>query len=82
MKRTQPQKFLIFVVPFYNYVLPFFAVGFLLMIFISFFDYRILRNKSVYQAEKISIDKCSEAIKFAKLILPEIKRKFEGLYRK
>ena len=45
-------------------------------------NYRILRNKSVYQAEKISIDKCSEAIKFAKLILPEIKRKFEGLYRK
>lgn len=45
-------------------------------------NYRILRNKSVYQAEKISIDKCNEAIKFAKLILPEIKRKFEGLYKK
>ena len=45
-------------------------------------NYRILRNKSVYQAEKISTDKCKEAIKFAKLILPEIKRKFEELYKK
>jgi|SRR3989344_2751024 len=42
-------------------------------------NYRILRNKSVYQAEKISLDKCKESIKFAKEVLPEIKRKFEEL---
>ena len=45
-------------------------------------NYRILRNKSVYQAENISIDKCNEAIKFAKRILPEIKRKFEEINKK
>lgn len=45
-------------------------------------NYRILRNKSVYQAEKISIDKCKEAIKFAEKVLPEIKRKFEELVKK
>jgi len=45
-------------------------------------NYRILRNKSVYQAEKISLDKCNGAIKFAKLILPEIKRKFEEISKK
>ena len=45
-------------------------------------NYRVLRNKSVYQAEKISIGKCNEAIKFSKLILPEIKRKFEELIKK
>ena len=44
-------------------------------------NYRILRNKSVYQAEKISIDKCRESIKFAKEILPKIKRKFEELLK-
>ncbi len=42
-------------------------------------NYRILRNKSVYQAERISIEKCRESIKFAKDVLPEIKRKFEEL---
>jgi len=44
-------------------------------------NYRILRNKSVYQAEKISIDKCKEAIKFAKEVLPAIKRKFYELIK-
>ena len=44
-------------------------------------NYRILRNKSVYLAEKISIEKCKEAIKFAKGVLPEIKRKFEELVK-
>ena len=42
-------------------------------------SYRILRNKSVYQAEKISVDKCKEAINFAKEIISELKRKFKEL---
>ena len=45
-------------------------------------NYRILRNKSVYQAEKISVEKCEEAIKFAKEILPGIKREFIELIKK
>jgi len=45
-------------------------------------NYRILRNKSVYQAEKISVEKCKEAINFAKKVLPEIKRKFNELIKK
>jgi hypothetical protein len=44
-------------------------------------NYRILRNKSVYQAEKISVEKCRESIKFAEKVLPEIKRKFEELIK-
>ena len=45
-------------------------------------NYRILRNKSVYQAEKISINKCRESMKFAKEVLPEIKKKFEELIKR
>ncbi|MBU1129353.1 MAG: hypothetical protein KJ949_01855 [Nanoarchaeota archaeon] len=44
-------------------------------------NYRVLRNKSVYQAEKISIEKCKESIKFASEILPEIKQKFKELIK-
>ena len=40
-------------------------------------NYRILRNNSVYKAEKISSQKCMEALSFAKNILPEIKSKFD-----
>lgn len=42
-------------------------------------NYRILRNNSVYKAEKVSLSKCLEALKFVKEILPELKNKFEGL---
>ena len=43
--------------------------------------YRVLRNKSVYQAEKISVEKCNEAIKFARVTLSEIKEKFKDLIK-
>lgn len=49
---------------------------------INLFDnYRILRNKSVYQAEKISVDKCKEIIKFAKEVLSELRIEFEELIK-
>ncbi len=35
--------------------------------------YRILRNKSVYEAKKISVDTTKNALEFAKQILPGIK---------
>ncbi len=34
--------------------------------------YRILRNNFVYKAEKVSMEKCTEALKFLKKVLPEI----------
>ena len=40
-------------------------------------NYRVLRNNSVYKAEKVSSQKCREALEFAKNTLPEIKAKFD-----
>lgn len=37
--------------------------------------YRILRNKSVYEAKKVSVETCKDALSFAKNLLPEIKKK-------
>lgn len=37
--------------------------------------YRILRNKSVYEAKKVSINTCKDALNFAKEVLPKIKKK-------
>jgi uncharacterized protein (UPF0332 family) len=37
--------------------------------------YRILRNKSVYEAKKISLGTCREALEFANKLMPEIKKK-------
>lgn len=42
-------------------------------------NYRILRNNSVYKAEKVSSQKCMEALEFAKKMLPEIKAKFDEI---
>ena len=42
-------------------------------------NYRIIRNNSVYKAERVSISKCVEAIEFTKKVLPKIKIKFEEL---
>ena len=42
-------------------------------------NYRVLRNNSVYKAEKVSFQKCNEALEFAKKILPEIKAKFDKI---
>jgi len=42
----------------------------------SFNRYRILRNKSVYGGEKISIGKCKEALHFLHTFLPKIKKEF------
>jgi uncharacterized protein YutE (UPF0331/DUF86 family) len=45
---------------------------------ISTFDrYRILRNKTVYSAAKVSIEVCKEALKFLENFLPKLKREFE-----
>ncbi len=42
-------------------------------------NFRILRNNSVYKAEKISLNKCIESLEFTKILLPEIKKKFKDL---
>jgi len=42
-------------------------------------NYRVLRNNSVYKAEKISLQKCKEALDFSKKAIPEIKAKFNKL---
>ena len=48
--------------------------------FIKSFDrYRILRNKSVYEAQRVSIETCKEAIQFAKRRIPEVKNKLFSL---
>ena len=47
-----------------------------------FDNYRVLRNNSVYKAEKISIEKCIEAMEFAKNTLPELNKIFEGMIRR
>lgn len=45
---------------------------------ISTFDrYRILRNKTVYSATKVSIEVCKEALKFLESFLPKLKKEFE-----
>lgn len=45
---------------------------------ISSFDrYRILRNKSVYRAAKISVSTCKQALSFLKKFLPQLKEEFE-----
>ncbi|MBI2137353.1 hypothetical protein HYU12_02430 [Candidatus Woesearchaeota archaeon] len=38
-------------------------------------NYRILRNKSVYEAERVAVERCKEALAFAKENLPELKQK-------
>ena len=40
-------------------------------------NYRVLRNNSVYKAEKVSLQKSMEALDFAKFLLPEIRNKFD-----
>lgn len=44
-------------------------------------NYRILRNNSVYKAEKVSFQKCLEALEFAKKTLPELNNKFQELVK-
>jgi len=39
-------------------------------------QYRILRNKSIYGGEKISIEKCKESLRFLNTFLPKIKEEF------
>ncbi len=45
-------------------------------------NYRILRNKAIYQAEEISLEKCKEALNFAKVTIPELKTKFIEMNKK
>jgi len=42
-------------------------------------NYRIVRNNSVYKAERVSLEKCKEALVFAIKVLPQIKKRFEDL---
>ena len=42
-------------------------------------NYRIIRNNSVYRAEKVSLQKCREALKFAQVTIPKIRHIFEKL---
>lgn len=44
----------------------------------SFNNYRILRNKSMYGGEKISSNKCNEALRFLIEIFPQIKKEVEN----
>jgi len=44
-------------------------------------NYRILRNNSVYKAEKVSLQKCIEALDFTKKSLPEIKDRFNDIIK-
>lgn len=45
---------------------------------ISAFDrYRILRNKSVYGAARISVSTCRQALSFLKQFLPELRDEFD-----
>lgn len=39
-----------------------------------FNQYRILRNKSIYGGEKISVEKCKESLKFLNSFFPKIKK--------
>jgi hypothetical protein len=42
-------------------------------------NYRVLRNNSVYKAEKVSPLKCKEALDFSKKVIPEIETKFNKI---
>lgn len=44
--------------------------------------YRILRNNSVYMAEHVSIEKCKEALAFAKQVLSLLQKKFDEINSK
>ncbi len=44
-------------------------------------NYRILRNNSIYKAETISLQKCLEALEFAKEFLPEINKRLLELIK-
>ena len=46
-----------------------------------FDNYRVIRNNSVYKAEKVSLEKCHEAKGFASQILPELDKKLKELLR-
>lgn len=41
----------------------------------DFNRYRVLRNKSVYEAKIVSVETCKDALKFAKVLLPKIKKR-------
>lgn len=44
--------------------------------------YRILRNKSVYEAEQFSVETATEAVDFAKVSIPKIKKIFLNMRAK
>ena len=44
--------------------------------------FRILKNKSVYGGEKISLETCKESLHLLKTFLPQLKKEFNKLIRK
>ncbi|MAH03161.1 hypothetical protein CMI39_00020 [Candidatus Pacearchaeota archaeon] len=42
----------------------------------TFNRYRILRNKTIYRGERVSSEKCKEALNFLVIFLPKIKKEF------
>ena len=43
----------------------------------NFDKYRILRNKSMYNGEEISVEKCKESLDFLLKMFPKIKKEFD-----
>lgn len=48
---------------------------------LSFDRYRILRNKTVYKGEKVSVETCKEALTFLLAFLPKLKKEFNKLIK-
>jgi len=46
---------------------------------VTFDRYRILRNKTVYQGEKINAITCKEALQFLNRFIPKLKKEFNKL---
>jgi len=43
--------------------------------------YRILRNKTVYRGERVSVETCKEAMNFLQSFLPKLKKEFKELLK-
>ena len=55
------------------------SLNFLESDFEMFNRYRILRNKTVYGGERISVEKCKEVLDFLVLFFPKLKKEFNKL---
>jgi len=48
----------------------------------AFDRYRVLRNKAIYRAQKVSLETSQDALKFLKAFLPKLKQEFTKLMRR